>query len=84
MASSSRAATCPSIVWATALHPYAKGVVVATKAGLVRTGPHEWHPVGAPKYLRQELELSLRRLKLERIGLYQLHRIDWVLALVGG
>ncbi|OJH40044.1 hypothetical protein BON30_13325 [Cystobacter ferrugineus] len=59
-------------------------MVVATKAGLVRTGPHEWHPVGAPKYLRQELELSLRRLKLERIGLYQLHRIDWVLALVGG
>ncbi|NTX08734.1 aldo/keto reductase [Myxococcus sp. CA040A] len=61
---------------AEALHPYAKGVVVATKAGLVRTGPHEWHPVAAPKYLRQELELSLRRLKLERIDLYQLHRID--------
>ncbi|RYZ40407.1 MAG: oxidoreductase [Myxococcaceae bacterium] len=61
---------------AEALHPYAKGVVVATKAGLVRTGPNEWHPVGAPKYLRQELELSLRRLKLERIDLYQLHRID--------
>ncbi|MCP3166691.1 aldo/keto reductase [Myxococcus qinghaiensis] len=61
---------------AEALHPYAKGVVVATKAGLVRTGPNEWHPVAAPKYLRQELELSLRRLKLERIDLYQLHRID--------
>lgn len=61
---------------AEALHPYAQGVVVATKAGLVRTGPNEWHPVGAPKYLRQELELSLRRLKLERIDLYQLHRID--------
>lgn len=61
---------------AEALHPYAKGVVVATKAGLVRTGPNEWHPVAAPKYLRQELEMSLRRLKLERIDLYQLHRID--------
>ncbi|RKH13048.1 oxidoreductase [Corallococcus sp. CA053C] len=61
---------------AEALHPYAKGVVVATKAGLVRTGPGEWHPVGAPKYLRQQLEMSLRRLKLERIDLYQLHRID--------
>ncbi|MBN8228914.1 aldo/keto reductase [Corallococcus macrosporus] len=61
---------------AEALHPYAKGVVVATKAGLVRTGPNEWHPVGAPKYLRQQLEMSLRRLKLERIDLYQLHRID--------
>ena len=61
---------------AEALHPYAKGVVVATKAGLVRPGPGEWHPVGAPKYLRQQLEMSLRRLKLERIDLYQLHRID--------
>lgn len=61
---------------AEALYPYAKGVVVATKAGLVRTGPNEWHPVAAPKYLRQELEMSLRRLKLERIDLYQLHRID--------
>ncbi|MCP3097989.1 aldo/keto reductase [Myxococcus sp. K15C18031901] len=61
---------------AEALHPYPKGVVVATKAGLVRTGPNQWFPVAAPKYLRQELEMSLRRLKLERIDLYQLHRID--------
>ncbi|MFY1828039.1 aldo/keto reductase [Myxococcus fulvus] len=61
---------------AEALHPYAKGLVIATKAGLVRTGPNEWHPVGAPKYLRQEVEMSLRRLKLERIDLFQLHRID--------
>ncbi|MCE9669800.1 aldo/keto reductase [Myxococcus stipitatus] len=61
---------------AEALHPYPKGLVVATKAGLVRTGPNQWFPVGAPKYLRQELEMSLRRLKLERIDLYQLHRID--------
>lgn len=63
-------------VIAEALHPYAKGLVIATKAGLVRTGPNEWHPVGAPKYLRQEVEMSLRRLKLERIDLFQLHRID--------
>ncbi|MBU8895455.1 oxidoreductase [Corallococcus sp. H22C18031201] len=61
---------------AEALHPYAPGVVIATKAGLVRTGPNQWFPVGAPKYLRQELEMSLRRLKRERIDLYQLHRID--------
>ncbi|WP_426735934.1 aldo/keto reductase [Myxococcus faecalis] len=61
---------------AEALHPYAKGLVIATKAGLVRTGPNQWHPVGTPKYLRQEVEMSLRRLKLERIDLFQLHRID--------
>jgi pyridoxine 4-dehydrogenase len=59
-----------------ALAPYAKGVVIATKGGLVRTGPNEWTPVGRPEYLRQEVELSLRYLKLERIDLWQLHRID--------
>jgi pyridoxine 4-dehydrogenase len=59
-----------------ALHPYPKGLVIATKAGLVRTGPNEWHPVGRPEYLRQECEMSLRRLKVERIDLFQLHRID--------
>ncbi|HXW38396.1 MAG TPA: aldo/keto reductase [Acidimicrobiales bacterium] len=58
-----------------ALHPYA-GVTVATKAGLVRTGPRRWHPVGRPEYLRQECEMSLRRLGVERIDLFQLHRID--------
>ena len=58
-----------------ALHPY-DGVVVATKAGLVRTGPGRWHPVGRPEYLRQECEMSLRRLGVERIDLFQLHRID--------
>lgn len=58
-----------------ALHPY-DGVTVATKGGLVRTGPGEWHPVGRPKYLRQCVEMSLRRLAVERIDLYQLHRID--------
>src|SRR6266576_1828895 len=59
-----------------ALHPYPEGLVIATKAGLVRTGPSEWHAVGRPEYLRQEVELSLRRLGLERIDLFQLHRID--------
>lgn len=59
-----------------ALHPYPEGLVIATKAGLVRTGPGEWHPVGRPEYLRQEVEMSLRRLGLERIELMQLHRID--------
>jgi len=58
-----------------ALHPY-DGVTVATKGGLVRTGPGEWHPVGRPEYLRQCVELSLRRLGVETIDLYQLHRID--------
>ncbi len=59
-----------------ALSPYAKGVVIATKGGLVRTGPNQWHPVGRPEYLQQEVEMSLRRLKAERIDLWQLHRID--------
>ena len=60
---------------AEALGPY-DTVKVATKAGLVRTGPGEWHPVGRPEYLRQEAEMSLRRLKVERLDLFQLHRID--------
>lgn len=59
-----------------ALHPYADDVVIATKAGLTRTGPGEWIPVGRPAYLKQQVELSLRRLGLERIDLIQLHRID--------
>jgi aryl-alcohol dehydrogenase-like predicted oxidoreductase len=59
-----------------ALHPYADDVVVATKAGLTRQGPGVWTPLGQPAYLRQEVELSLRRLGLERIDLFQLHRID--------
>ena len=61
---------------AEALHPYPKGVVVATKAGLLRTGPDVWVPLGRPEYLRQECEMSLRRLKAERIDLFQLHRVD--------
>ena len=59
-----------------ALHPYADDVVIATKAGLTRQGPGVWTPLGQPAYLRQEVELSLRRLGLERIDLFQLHRID--------
>ena len=59
-----------------ALAPYAAGVVVATKGGLTRQGPNKWLPVGRPEYLQQQLEMSLRRLKLERIDLWQLHRID--------
>ncbi|MGC9539281.1 aldo/keto reductase [Streptomyces sp. UG1] len=59
-----------------ALHPYADDLVIATKGGLTRQGPGEWRPVGRPEYLRQQVELSLRHLGLERIDLYQLHRID--------
>jgi pyridoxine 4-dehydrogenase len=59
-----------------ALHPYPEQVLIATKAGLLRTGPGQWHPLGRPEYLRQECEMSLRRLGLERIDLFQLHRID--------
>jgi aryl-alcohol dehydrogenase-like predicted oxidoreductase len=61
---------------AEALAPYAKGVVIATKAGLTRQGPNKWEPVGRAPYLRQQVELSLRTLKVERIDLWQLHRID--------
>ena len=59
-----------------ALAPYAGGVVIATKGGLTRQGPDEWNPVGRPEYLKQCVELSLRRLKLDTIDLYQLHRFD--------
>ncbi len=61
---------------AEALHPYSDGLVIATKGGLTRQGPDQWLPVGRPEYLRQCLELSLRRLKTDCIDLYQLHRID--------
>lgn len=61
---------------AEALHPYPNGLVIATKGGLTRQGPNKWAPVGRPEYLIQQVELSLRRLKLERIDLWQLHRID--------
>jgi len=59
-----------------ALYPYPAGLAIATKAGLVRTGPGVWVPVGRPAYLRQEAEMSLRRLRVERLDLFQLHRVD--------
>ena len=59
-----------------ALHPYADDLVIATKAGLTRSGPGDWRPVGRPEYLRQQAEMSLRILDIERIPLFQLHRID--------
>ena len=61
---------------AEALYPYPEGLVIATKAGLERPGPDEWTPNGRPEHLRRAIEGSLRRLKVERIDLYQLHRID--------
>jgi pyridoxine 4-dehydrogenase len=60
---------------ADALHPYPPGVVIATKGGQVNLGK-AWIPLGRPEYLRQQAELSLRRLRVDRIDLYQLHRID--------
>jgi aryl-alcohol dehydrogenase-like predicted oxidoreductase len=60
---------------AEALHPYGE-VLVATKAGFTRQGPDQWIPVGRPEYLRQQCELSLRRLQVEALDLFQLHRID--------
>src|SRR5437016_10312667 len=61
---------------AEALHPYPKGLVIATKGGLTRPGPGEWEPNGRPDYLKGCVDKSLKRLRLERIDLYQLHRID--------
>ncbi len=58
------------------LAPYKAGLVIATKGGLVRTGPNQWPIVGRPEYLEQEVKMSLRRLKLDRLDLWQLHRID--------
>jgi pyridoxine 4-dehydrogenase len=61
---------------AEALHPYPENLVIATKGGLVRPGPGRWVPNGRPKHLREALEGSLRRLRLDQIPLYQLHRPD--------
>jgi pyridoxine 4-dehydrogenase len=61
---------------AEALSPYKTGVVIATKGGLCRVGPNKWLPVGRPEYLEQEALMSMRRLKVETIDLWQLHRID--------
>jgi len=61
---------------AEALHPYPENLLIATKAGLQRPGPDQWEPDGRPEYLRERCEGSLVRLKLDRIDLFQLHRID--------
>jgi pyridoxine 4-dehydrogenase len=61
---------------AEALYPYPKGLVIATKGGQIRPGPGQWVPKGDPEYLKQCVDKSLKRLKLERIDLYQLHRVD--------
>ncbi|MEP6669335.1 MAG: aldo/keto reductase [Chthoniobacter sp.] len=61
---------------AEALYPYPKDLLIATKAGLQRGGPDEWTPDGRPEYLRERCEGSLQRLRVEQIGLFQLHRID--------
>ena len=59
-----------------ALHPYPRGIVIATKGGLTRSGPDIWKPVGRPEYLLQQVHKSLRNLGVEQIDLWQLHRID--------
>jgi pyridoxine 4-dehydrogenase len=59
-----------------ALHPYPDDLVIATKGGLTRTGPGAWPPDGRPEHLREACEGSLRRLRLDRIDVYQLHRVD--------
>ena len=61
---------------AEALYPYPADLTIATKAGLARTGPQRWVALGRPEYLRQQAELSLRRLEVDVLDLFQLHRID--------
>jgi pyridoxine 4-dehydrogenase len=61
---------------AEALHPYPKGLVIATKGGITRPAPGQWVPNGRPEYLAQCVDKSLKRLKLDRIDLYQLHTVD--------
>lgn len=61
---------------ARALHPYRDDLIIATKVGIVRPTPTDWVPLGHPAYLKQQVELSLRRLRLDRIDLLQLHRLD--------
>jgi aryl-alcohol dehydrogenase-like predicted oxidoreductase len=61
---------------AEALHPYPKGLVIATKGGNTRPGPGQWVPNGRPEYLKQCVDGSLKRLRLERLDLWQLHRVD--------
>ncbi|HEY7420088.1 MAG TPA: aldo/keto reductase [Ktedonobacteraceae bacterium] len=61
---------------AEALYPYPKGLVIATKGGLLRPGPDQWQPDGRPEHLREALESSLRRLRVHQIDVYQFHRPD--------
>jgi pyridoxine 4-dehydrogenase len=61
---------------AEALHPYPEDLIIATKAGLTRSGPDEWSPDGRPEHIREAVEGSLRKLRVDTIDLYQLHRID--------
>jgi pyridoxine 4-dehydrogenase len=61
---------------AEALHPYPENLLIATKGGLTRSGPNQWHPNGTPEHLREVCEGSLHRLRLDAIELYQLHRPD--------
>lgn len=61
---------------AEALHPYPERLLIATKCGVARPAPDEWVPLGRPEYLRQQAELSLRRLRVDTLGLLQLHRVD--------
>ena len=61
---------------AEALHPYPGGLAIATKGGLTRSGPGQWERDGRPEHLREVCEGSLRRLRVERIDLYQLHAVD--------
>ncbi|GLV79355.1 aldo/keto reductase [Streptomyces hygroscopicus] len=61
---------------ASALFPYRSGTVLSTKTGVVRPSPHEWVPLGRPEYLKQQAELSLRRLKVDHLDLLFLHRVD--------
>lgn len=63
-------------ILAETLHPYPQGLRLATKAGQARTGPNQWVPLGRKEYLRQQAELSLRRLGVEALDAFQLHRID--------
>ncbi|MUU71775.1 aldo/keto reductase [Pseudarthrobacter sp. GA104] len=63
-------------ILAEALYPFKDGLKIATKVGFTRTGPGKWIPVGRPEYLRQQTELSLRKLKVDTLDLLQLHRID--------
>src|SRR5437660_4197615 len=61
---------------AEALYPYPPGLVIATKGGFLRTGPDKWYPEGRPDHLREALDGSLKRLRLERIDIYQFHHPD--------